>query len=120
VSAEWKQAIVSANSEDVVKADVLNDITPLPGTAGFGTVLRSIRTPFLDEWSGKRDEARSNRDKLREKFLLTHQAGRQQDTLLTAGQTAGGIRDIRGIAELMRELMAETEAALAKAQKSVH
>jgi nitronate monooxygenase/enoyl-[acyl-carrier protein] reductase II len=120
VSNEWKQAIVSASSEDAVKADVLNDITPLPGTAGFGTVLRSIRTPFLDEWSGKRDEARKNRDRLREKFFASHQAGRQQDTLLTAGQTAGGIKDIRGIAELMRQLVAETEAALARAQTSVH
>jgi nitronate monooxygenase/enoyl-[acyl-carrier protein] reductase II len=120
VSKEWKQAILNANSEDAVKADVLNDITPLPGAAGFGTVLRSIRTPFLDEWGSKRDEARRDRDRLREKFLITHQAGRQQDTLLTAGQTAGGIKDIRGIAELMRQLVAETEAALAKAQAAVH
>ena len=42
ISEEWKQAIVGARSEDAVKADVLNDITPLPGTAGFGTVLRSL------------------------------------------------------------------------------
>src|SRR6266404_3248964 len=34
----WKQAIARAKSEDTIKADVLNDIIPLPGTAGFGTV----------------------------------------------------------------------------------
>jgi hypothetical protein len=45
---------VGAQSEDSFKAEVLNDITPLPGTAGFGTVLRSLHTPFLDEWSAKR------------------------------------------------------------------
>src|SRR5436305_14874947 len=32
---EWKQAIAQARSEDAIKVDVLNDISPLPGTAGF-------------------------------------------------------------------------------------
>jgi nitronate monooxygenase/enoyl-[acyl-carrier protein] reductase II len=114
-SGEWKQAISAANSEDAVKADVLNDIVPLPGTAGFGTVLRSLRTAFLDEWSAKREEARRDRDRLRQHLLSTHQAGRQHDTLLTAGQTAGGIKDIVPVAELMRRLVAEAQAALARA-----
>jgi len=56
-SQEWKQAILHANSEDSIKVEVLNDISPVPGAVGFGTVLRSMRTPFLDEWSGKREEA---------------------------------------------------------------
>jgi nitronate monooxygenase/enoyl-[acyl-carrier protein] reductase II len=57
----WKEEITAAASEDTMKADVFNDIRPLPGTAGYGTVLRSLRTAFLDEWSGKRDEARRER-----------------------------------------------------------
>src|SRR5229473_2876310 len=48
---EWKQAITAAKSEDAIKVDVLNDISPLPGTAGFHTVLRSLHTSFIDEWS---------------------------------------------------------------------
>ena len=36
-------------SEDAVKADVWNDIMPLPGSAGYFTVPRALRTPFLDE-----------------------------------------------------------------------
>jgi enoyl-[acyl-carrier protein] reductase II len=111
----WKQAITGAVSEDAIKADVLNDILPLPGTAGFGTVLRSLRTPFLDEWSAKREEARRDRDRLRDHVVSTHQAGRQHATLLTAGQTAGGIKEIPPVAEIMRRLVAETEAALARA-----
>src|SRR5215469_1690125 len=49
---EWKEAIVNARSEHAIKAEVLNDISPLPGTAGFTTVLRSLPTEFLAEWSG--------------------------------------------------------------------
>jgi len=115
---EWKQAIAQAKSEDAIKADVLNDISPLPGTAGFGTVLRSLHTPFLDEWSAKREEARRNRDRLRHQIVSTTQAGQPHATLLTAGQTAGGIKDIPSVAELMRRLVAETEAALSRAIKT--
>jgi enoyl-[acyl-carrier protein] reductase II len=66
VSDEWKQAIAGAESEEAIKVDVLNDISPLPGTAGFRTVLRSLPTAFLDEWSAKRDQARRDRDRLRD------------------------------------------------------
>jgi nitronate monooxygenase/enoyl-[acyl-carrier protein] reductase II len=114
-SEEWKQAIIHANSEDSIKVEVLNDISPVPGAVGFGTVLRSLRTPFLDEWSGKREEARRNRDRLRGQILATHQAGRPHETLLTAGQTVGGIKEISPVAEIMRRLVIETEAALSRA-----
>jgi len=98
-----------------MKADVVNDISPLPGTAGFGTVLRSIHTAFLDEWTAKREEARRERDRLRSEIVSTTQAGRPHATLLTAGQSAGGITEILDVAELMHKLVAEAEAALARA-----
>lgn len=110
---EWKQAIIDAKSEDAIKVDILNDISPLPGTAGFKTVLRSLPTEFLTEWSAKREEARQQRERLRAQIVSTTQAGRQHECLLTAGQTAGGIKEILPVAEIMRRLVAETEAALA-------
>jgi len=112
---EWKQAIVAARSEDVMRAEVLNDIIPIPGTVSFGTVLRSIHTEFLDRWSTHREEARREREQLRAEIISTTQGGRPHATLLTAGQTAGGIVDIPGVAELMRRLVAEAEGALARA-----
>jgi nitronate monooxygenase/enoyl-[acyl-carrier protein] reductase II len=114
VSDLWKNAITAANSEDAIQADVLNDIVPLPGTSGFGTVLRSLRTPFLDEWSAKREEARRDRERLRDHVVGTHRIGQQHATLLTAGQTAGGIKDILPVADIISQLVAETEAALSR------
>ena len=111
----WKQAITAAKSEDAIKVEVLNDISPLPGAAGFGTVLRSLHTDFLDEWSAKRDEARRECDRLGQQIVSTTQAGQPDATLLTAGQTAGGIKEILPVAEIMRRLVAETEAALSRA-----
>ncbi|HXX52795.1 MAG TPA: nitronate monooxygenase [Xanthobacteraceae bacterium] len=111
---EWKQAITEAQSEDAIKVDVLNDISPLPGTAGFHTVLRSLHTSFLDEWSAKREQARRERDRLRAMIVATTQAGRQHECLLTAGQTVGGIAEILPVKDIMNRLAAETEAALSR------
>jgi len=111
---EWKQAILSAKSEHAIKADVLNDITSLPGTAGFKTVLRSLPTAFLTEWSAKREDARRERDRLRGEIVLSTQAGRQHECLLTAGQSAGGIHEVLSVADIMRKLTTEAEAALSK------
>jgi nitronate monooxygenase/enoyl-[acyl-carrier protein] reductase II len=111
---EWKQAIVAAKSEHAIKAEVINDISPLPGSAGFRTVLRSLPTAFLSEWSGKREEARRQHDRLRGQIVSTTQAGRQHECLLTAGQTAGGIKQILAVEDIMGKLIAEAETALAR------
>jgi enoyl-[acyl-carrier protein] reductase II len=103
---EWKQAIIAGKSEDTMKADVINDINPLPGTAGYHTVLRSLHTPFLDEWSAKREEARRERERLRDQIVSTHQTGRPHETLLTAGQTAGGITEILKVSQRCRRVPA--------------
>ncbi len=110
----WKAAIASAQSEDAVKIEVLNDIQPLPGTAGYGTVLRSLRTPFMDEWGTKRAEARREGERLWTEIQARARVGRRHETLLTAGQTSGGIKEILPVAEIIRQLTAEAETALSR------
>lgn len=117
--AEWKQAIIGANSENAIKVDVLNEISPIPGTKGFPTIPRSLPTPFLSEWTSKRDEARRERDQLRAQIVSTTQAGRQHECILWAGQTAGGIKETLPVAEIMRRLVAEAETALAEGSRRV-
>lgn len=118
-SDEWKRAITTAASEGAIKADVINDIRPLPGTAGYGTVLRSLHTAFLDKWSANREEARRDPVRLRAQMGAATQAGRLYEYVLTAGQSAGGINDILSVAEIMRRLVTETEAALLRAPAPV-
>jgi nitronate monooxygenase/enoyl-[acyl-carrier protein] reductase II len=110
----YKKAIAAAQSEDAVKVEVLNDIQPTPGTVGYGTVLRSLRTPFMEEWGTKREEARRERERLWAEIQAKARAGRRHETLLTAGQTSGGIKEILPVAEIMRQLMDEAEAALSR------
>jgi nitronate monooxygenase/enoyl-[acyl-carrier protein] reductase II len=114
IDDDWKQAIIEAHSEDAVKAEVINDIIPVPGTVGYGTVGRTLRTSFLDEWSSKRDEARRIGERLWAEIAERVRRGRRRETLVWAGQTAGGVREILTVAEIMRQLVDETEAALAR------
>ena len=113
----WKAAIVAAHSEDAVKMDVLNDIQPLPGTKGYGTVLRSLHTPFMDKWCAKRDEARQGREHLWAEMQARARAGQRHELLLTAGQTSGGIKTILPLAEILRQLIAEAETQLVRASR---
>jgi hypothetical protein len=53
VERAYKEAIVEAQAEDAIKAGIINEIKPLPGTVGYGTVTRALRSAFLDEWSAK-------------------------------------------------------------------
>jgi enoyl-[acyl-carrier protein] reductase II len=115
----WKAAIASSQSEDAVKVEVLNDIQPLPGTGGYGTVLRSLRTPFMEEWGAKRSEARQEGERLWTEIQARARAGRRHEVLLTAGQTSGGIKEILPMAEIIRRLMAETEASLSRGPRFV-
>jgi enoyl-[acyl-carrier protein] reductase II len=110
----WKSAITAAKSEDAVKVEVLNDIQPLPGVGGYGTVLRSLHTPFLDEWGAKREQAGRERERLWTEIQTRARAGRRYEMLLTAGQTSGGIKEILPVAEIIRQLTAEAEALLSR------
>ena len=105
---------MEAHSEDAVKAEVINDIIPVPGTVGYGTVGRTLRTLFLDEWGTKRDEARRNGERLWAEIVERLQRGQRRQTLVWAGQTAGGVREILTVADIMRQLVDEAAAALAR------
>jgi nitronate monooxygenase/enoyl-[acyl-carrier protein] reductase II len=119
IDGGWQEAVLGARSEDTVKADALNYVNPLPGTAGYGTVLRSVRTPFLERWNERREEAVRERPRLSAEMRAAREAGRRHEFIATAGQSAGAINDVLPVAEIIRRLVSGAEAVLAKgAQRS--
>ncbi|MDP8959926.1 MAG: nitronate monooxygenase [Actinomycetota bacterium] len=66
ISDGYKQAILRVASEDAVKFDSLNDLLPSPGTKGYGTVLRSVTTPFIHELQAQPELARREPERLSE------------------------------------------------------
>lgn len=108
----WQQLILDARSEDAIKADALNAINPLPGTIGYGTVLRAIRTPFLDEWNAKLDEAARERQRLQGEMRTAAQTRTREKYIPGGGQSAGGVHEVVPVAEIIQRLVAEAEEAL--------
>jgi nitronate monooxygenase/enoyl-[acyl-carrier protein] reductase II len=109
IDEPWRQMILDASSEDTVKAEIWNALYPITGEGNFGTVLRSLRTPFIDQWNARLDEAGTRRDELAAEVDSAHATGRERDVLATAGQGAGAITVVLPMAEIVRRLMAEAE-----------
>ncbi|MBI5283824.1 MAG: nitronate monooxygenase [Chloroflexi bacterium] len=107
-----KQKIVDAASQDAIKADVWNDINPLPGNAGYFTVARALRTPFLDEWQAKRGEVDRERERIQDELMQAGQNGRFHEFMPFAGQSAGAIPSIRSAADIVRDIVAQAEDLL--------
>lgn len=109
--------IVDAGAEDAVKVEVLNDIMPSLDANGYGTVLRSLRTPFIDTWQGRRDEAKADAERLRGEVLPVFKQMRVHELFPAAGQSAGLIRDIAPAAEIVRRIATEARQALERSSE---
>lgn len=112
----YKHRIVEAEGDEAIKVDVWNDINPIPGSRGYGTVIRALRTPFIETWQQRRDDARREADRLREEALTAVQHGRLHELLPVAGESAGLIRDILPAGEIVQRLVAEARHALERSQ----
>lgn len=112
IADAWKQAIVDAASEDAIRVDVLNDIMPNPGSMGYGTVLRSLRSAFIDTWGERRPEALRAAERLLAELVALTKQGRIGEAFPAAGQSAGMIREILPAGEVVRRMAEEARAAL--------
>jgi enoyl-[acyl-carrier protein] reductase II len=117
ISDGYKRAILEAASQDAIKFGALNDLLPSPGTKGYGTVLRSIRTRFIDELEAQPELARRDSDRLLEVLTTAIQAGRVHEVMPTAGQTAGGIDEVLPVVDILERMISDAETALAGAPK---
>ncbi len=111
----WKRAILQAQSEDVVRFEVFKEILPSTSDRAYDTVPRVMRTPFVEEWQGRPEEARREAERLRAELVSAVQQRRPHELVPFTGQTAGLIRDILPAAEIVRTMIAEAEQALERA-----
>ncbi len=117
ISDAYKQAIIAAASQDAVKFDALNDLLPSPGTKGYGTVLRSLRTAFIDELQAQHDLARRDAERFKGILRAAIAAGKVHEVMPTAGQAAGGIHEMLSASEIVQRMISEAEMALVGAAK---
>jgi enoyl-[acyl-carrier protein] reductase II len=112
IPEEWKRAIVRSRSEDAVKLEFADLVLPAPSDGGYPTVPRSLRTPFVDRWNPHRAEAELQAERLRQEVLSAMTEGRTHQLIPLTGQTAGMITEVLPAAEIVRQIVADAEAAL--------
>jgi nitronate monooxygenase/enoyl-[acyl-carrier protein] reductase II len=115
INIAWKEMILEAAAEDAVKVDFLNEVMPVPGTGGYGTVLRTLRTAFVDRWQGRSEEARQDAERLLAEVLPIMEQGRAHELLPAAGQSAGLVHEILPAAEIIERVVADARLALEQA-----
>ena len=108
----WKQAILTAESEDAVRFAVWKEIFPPSSSRAYETVPRVIRTPFVSAWHERPDDARREAERLRGEIMSALRQGRTYELVPFTGQTAGLIHDIAPAGEIVRRIVAEAEDVL--------
>lgn len=108
----WKRDIIAAESEDAIKVEFADYIASTTGNGGYETLPRSLRTPFVERWNQRLDEARREAKQLREQVMTAVQQGRGHELMPLTGQSAGMIHDILPAAEIVRRIVSEAEEAL--------
>jgi enoyl-[acyl-carrier protein] reductase II len=111
ISAEWKQAILAAESEEAIRVEVWNDFLGVL-SGDYGTVPRALSSPFIEQWQHRRDEAKREAERLRGEVMVAIRHGRLGELLPSVGQSVGLIRDIVSAAEIVRRIVMEAEEVL--------
>jgi enoyl-[acyl-carrier protein] reductase II len=108
----WKRAILEADSEDAIRFEAWEGIFPPSGGGAYATVPRVMRTPFVQEWLGRTEEAREEAERLRDEVLSAIRGRTTHELLPFTGQTAGIVRDVLPAAEIVGRMATEAEQAL--------
>ncbi len=104
-----------AESEDTVRFGVWKEIMPPASGAAYATVPRVIRTPFVEAWGDRPDEAKRHAEQLRGEIMGALREGRSHELLPFTGQTAGLVHDVLPAGEIVRRIIAEAEQVLSSA-----
>ena len=74
-----------------------------------------MRTPFVEEWQRRPEEARREAERLRGEIMSAIQQPTTHELLPFTGQTAGSIHEVLPAAEIVQRMVAEAERALERA-----
>jgi len=111
----YREAIRRSASQDWVQVDYHNVVRPNPGTLGYGTRVRLLRTEFTERHEGLLHGERLSSADVQAEMLTAIEQGRIDDLFVSAGQSAGLVDDIETAADIVRRLLAEADDAYRRA-----
>ncbi len=115
IRKEWKEAIITAESEEAVKFDLFKEIFP-SRAQGYGTAPRALNTDFIRRYQDK-ESATRDAEKVRAELMpRLMKSARAIDLYVPfTGQSTGLIRDILPAAEIVKRTVSEARAILDRA-----
>jgi NAD(P)H-dependent flavin oxidoreductase YrpB (nitropropane dioxygenase family) len=112
VAEGFKKAILASDGHDTLLTEI-PDIAR--GRVWPGAYSRVVRNRLIEEWSGREGELRARRAEVGAAMVAAFKAGDASRAPLFIGQDAGLIDSLLPAADLVRRLVADAEAALARA-----
>jgi nitronate monooxygenase/enoyl-[acyl-carrier protein] reductase II len=119
VGERWKKALSTHPSEDWIQSAFINALNPNPGTVGYGTRLRLLRTEFVQRWEERVGEVAADPTPVLAELADADAAANREELLVVGGQSAGLIERVEPADAIVRALVAETRDALAAIAKFV-
>jgi enoyl-[acyl-carrier protein] reductase II len=110
----WKEQIVACTSEDAVRFETWCEFFPPVREPAYDVVPRVLRTPFVERWLKRPDQARANAAQVRAEIMAAVARRCPQELAPFAGQTAGLVADVLPAGEIVARLIAEAEQALGR------
>ena len=114
IGERWRKALVTRPSEDWIQAGFINAMNPNPGTLGYRTRLRLLRTEFVERWEARTADVEIDSAPVLAELNDAVAAGDKEDLLVVGGQSAGLLRSVEPASAIVRTLVAETREALAQ------
>jgi NAD(P)H-dependent flavin oxidoreductase YrpB (nitropropane dioxygenase family) len=106
IHPNFKQAIVESDGHDTV-------LTEVPDLASQrvwpGAMSRAQRNQFIERWSGREWALRQNATEVGKQVVAARAAGDVDNASLSFGQDAGLIDSIKGVRQVIQDIIAEAE-----------
>jgi nitronate monooxygenase/enoyl-[acyl-carrier protein] reductase II len=117
VGQQWKQRIITAESEDAIRVNFINNVFPVSNPNSYkGTAPRALRTSFIEEWNQKSlDEVKGQAEQLRNTIMTGIKEGKSHELVPFTGQSAGLIHEILPAAEIIHHIVKEAEETMRSA-----
>jgi enoyl-[acyl-carrier protein] reductase II len=112
IHPDYQQRIVTAGARDAVKSPRFNLLSPNPGAVGYGTVVRVLRSPFVDRVAVVEQDEDVAR--LLDELVSAGRDGTGHELVAAAGQSAGRVEHVESAGAVVRQIVAEAEDVLAK------
>ena len=108
---EHREKIVAATADDTIDTEVFDIIDGMKWPAGI--IGRSIKTPFAEEWTGRESDLAALREQILAESKVPREAPVRAQSAY-AGQSAGLVHAVKPAADILRDIVAETDAVLAR------